>query len=91
MITAETKAKIAAASSEGARKHHLRVKLLAYASLGHSAKEIAEIIGKPEPGVTEELKGLYVGHMEFIWDLVSKPLKFPGRRRRSDREVPKAA
>jgi hypothetical protein len=29
--------------------------------------------------------------MEIVWDLVSKPLKFPARRRRGDREVPKAA
>ena len=33
----------------------------------------------------------YRTRMDVIWDLVSKPLKFPARRRRSDREVPKAA
>jgi len=30
-------------------------------------------------------------HTEALWELVSKPLKFPARRRRSDREIPKAA
>lgn len=39
---------------------------------------------------------LYVAtrrRMEELWALVSKPLKFPApaRRRRSDREIPKAA
>ncbi len=31
-------------------------------------------------------------HMKFLWDLVSKPVKFPApsRRRRGDREIPKA-
>lgn len=29
--------------------------------------------------------------MQSLWDLVKQPLKFPARRRRSDREVPKAA
>lgn len=29
--------------------------------------------------------------MDILWDLVSKPLKFPARRRRQDREIPKAA
>ncbi len=29
--------------------------------------------------------------MELLFELVSKPLKFPARRRRQDREVPKAA
>jgi len=27
-------------------------------------------------------------NMEEIWELVSKPVKFPARRRRGDREVP---
>lgn len=30
-------------------------------------------------------------HIETVWELVSKPLKFPARRRRQDREIPKAA
>lgn len=32
-------------------------------------------------------------HIEALWELVSKPLKFPAppRRRRGDREWPKAA
>jgi hypothetical protein len=30
-------------------------------------------------------------HIQAVWELVSKPLKFPARRRRSDREIPKAA
>lgn len=30
-------------------------------------------------------------HIESVWELVSKPLKFPSRRRRQDREIPKAA
>jgi hypothetical protein len=31
--------------------------------------------------------------MEYIWDLVKHPVKFPAppRRRREDREIPKAA
>jgi hypothetical protein len=29
--------------------------------------------------------------IEIIWDLVSKPLQFPQRLRREDREIPKAA
>jgi hypothetical protein len=38
----------------------------------------------------------YVGqlrHIETLWELVSKPIKFPSpaRRRREDREIPKAA
>ena len=30
-------------------------------------------------------------YMEALWHLVSKPLKFPDRRRRQDREIPRAA
>jgi hypothetical protein len=30
-------------------------------------------------------------HMEMLWDIVSKPVKIPARRRRADRELPKAA
>lgn len=31
-------------------------------------------------------------HLEKLWDLVSKPIKFPAPpRRRRDRELPKAA
>ena len=30
-------------------------------------------------------------HIEAVWNLVSKPLKFPSRRRRQDREIPRAA
>lgn len=33
----------------------------------------------------------YRERIQLVWDLVSKPLKFPSRRRRGDREVPKAA
>lgn len=30
-------------------------------------------------------------YLEALWELVSKPIKFPNRRRREDREIPKAA
>jgi hypothetical protein len=30
-------------------------------------------------------------HIAALFDVVSKPLKFPPRRRRQDREIPKAA
>lgn len=30
-------------------------------------------------------------HIQMLWDLCAQPIKFPARRRRSDREVPKAA
>ena len=39
----------------------------------------------------EELRMYYRNRIELIWELVSKPVKFPARRRRSDRQVPKAA
>lgn len=30
-------------------------------------------------------------HIEMLWNLVSQPVKFPNRRRREDRELPKKA
>lgn len=30
-------------------------------------------------------------HLNALWELVSKPIKFPDRRRREDRQIPKAA
>lgn len=34
---------------------------------------------------------IHRAHIEALWELVSKPIKFPNRRRREDREIPKAA
>ena len=46
-------------------------------------------------GLHERLKfELYADtrrRMELLFELVSKPMKFPARRRRQDREIPKAA
>lgn len=30
-------------------------------------------------------------YIEQVWERVKSPIKFPARRRRSDREIPKAA
>lgn len=46
-------------------------------------------LGHGQRHLTAEM--YYRKRMELVWELVSKPLKFPSRRRRSDREVPKAA
>lgn len=42
-------------------------------------------------GLRFEMYAIERRRMEEIWELVSKPLKFPDRRRREDRELPKAA
>jgi hypothetical protein len=62
-----------------------------YLRLGMSSAHIARLTEMPESEVRMIAKVFYLRHLESIWDLVSKPLKFPSRRRRSDREVPKAA
>lgn len=43
--------------------------------------------------VREALYLYYRERMELIWNAVKQPIKFPApsRRRRSDREIPKAA
>jgi len=51
--------------------------------------------GEPD-GANEARYALYSElrrRMDVIWDLVKQPVKFPApaRRRRSDREIPKAA
>lgn len=74
----------------------LGVRLLlveAYLSQGVSPAQIAELIGLAEPHVRDIAKQYYRLRMECVWEMVSKPLKFPSpaRRRREDREIPKAA
>jgi hypothetical protein len=65
-----------------------------YAALGLGAARIAELMELPLEFTHERLRMLYRMHMDLTWELVTaKPLKFPApdRRRRSDREIPKAA
>jgi hypothetical protein len=38
-----------------------------------------------------DLYRLHRRHMDQLWALLAQPLKFPARRRRKDREYPKAA
>lgn len=56
-------------------------------SLGITSAQISERMGMPEPEVQAIAKNYYVGLIITLWELV-RPLKFPDRRRREDREIP---
>jgi len=39
----------------------------------------------------DELRRYYRTRMELVWELVKQPIPIPDRKRRRDREIPKAA